>query len=277
MSVDLAENAQDSLHGYDPTMTGFALAIDPIRHRRFDAGLHRLTELHQARKTYGKGGGMLIFGPSGVGKTILVSSYMKKHERRSSLQGTHIPVLYVTVPAAPTAKALAETILISLGYPKAHRGTGPQKTSTIYEFFQHCSVEMLILDEFQHLFYAPTLSHFREVTDWLKNLISLTEVAIVGCGLPESQAVVNANEQLARRFSAHFSLSPFSIEDEGDFKEFRGILKLLQAQIPISFKTPLYEANMARRCQMASHGLIDYMRKVLEGPSMSPRVPDAQK
>src|SRR3546814_3817665 len=69
---------------------------------------------------------------------------------------------------------------------------------------------MLILDEFQHLFYAPNLGHFRSATDWLKVLIDETKVAIVACGLPEAQAVVNANEQLARRFAAHF---PFRSEE----------------------------------------------------------------
>src|SRR3546814_7856648 len=81
----------------------------------------------------------------------------------------------------------------------------------------------------------------------------------------EAQAVVNANEQLARRFAAHFPFSPFSIQDADDFREFRSVLKVLQTQIPLPFKTPLYEANMARRCQIASHGLLDYTRKVLEG------------
>lgn len=252
-------------HAEDPTLMGFTLVTDPIRHQRFDAGLYRLAELHQTRKIYGEGGGILISGPSGVGKTVLVSSYMKKHKRNSSLDGTHIPVLCVTVPSAPTAKALAETILINLGYPKAHRGTESGKTFIIRDLFQRCSVEMLILDEFQHLFYAPNLGHFRSATDWLKVLIDETKVAIVACGLPEAQAVVNANEQLARRFAAHFPFSPFSIEDADDFREFRSVLKVLQTQIPLPFKTPLYEANMARRCQIASHGLLDYTRKVLEG------------
>src|SRR3546814_18575413 len=77
----------------DPALMGFTLVTDPIRHQRFDAGLSRLTELHQTRKTNGEGGGLTISGPSDVGKTVPVSSYTQKHKRNSSHTETHIPVL----------------------------------------------------------------------------------------------------------------------------------------------------------------------------------------
>lgn len=244
---------------------GFRLDSNPIQHKRFDSGLHSLTELHYARRTSGRGSGLLITGPSGAGKTVLVSSYSSQFLPESTLGRTKIPVLLVTVPSSPTSNSLSEAILIALGYPKASRGSGPQKTLIIHEFFQRCDVELLILDEFQHLFYAPTIVHFRDVTDWLKNLISLTNVAVVACGLPEAQSVVDANEQLARRFSARFTLSPFALGDESDFGEFRSVLKLLQGSMPIGTETPLYEANMARRILVASYGLLDYVAKVIEG------------
>lgn len=258
MITPRAGSEHEALHG-------FRLISDPIQHRRFNTGLYKMAELHHARQVKGSGGGVLITGPAGAGKTVLVSSYASRFQRESTLGSTKIPVLVVTVPSSPTAKSLGEAILIALGYPKAYRGSGPQKTVLIHELFERCGVELLILDEFHHLFYAPTITHFRDVTDWLKNLISLTNIAVVACGLPEAQSVVDANEQLARRFSARFALSPFDGATTEDFTEFRGILKLLQEHLPVPFETPIYEANMARRMLIASHGLMDYVRKILEG------------
>lgn len=106
---------------------------------------------------------------------------------------------------------------------------------------------------------------YRDVTDWLKRLISNTNVGIVACGLPEAALVVESNEQLARRFSARLQLTPFALEDDKDFLEFRGLLRSLQELLPMPLETPLHEANLARRMYFASYGLFDYLGKVLEG------------
>jgi len=263
--IDLIRQTRPVVSSELANLHGFRLASSPIQHRRFNTGIYKMAELHHARQVNGSGGGVLITGPSGAGKTVLVSSYASRFQRESSLGHTRIPVLFVTVPSSPTAKSLGEAILIALGHPKAYQGSGPQKTVLIHELFKRCGVELLILDEFHHLFYAQTILHFRDVTDSLKNLISLTNIAVVACGLPEAQSVVDANEQLSRRFSARFALSPFNGTDQEDFNEFRGILKFLQENLPVPFETPIYEANLARRMLVASHGLMDYVCKTLEG------------
>ncbi|MDF2864675.1 MAG: hypothetical protein K0S02_4947 [Achromobacter mucicolens] len=247
------------------SLFGFRLPIAPIQHRRFSEGLCRIAELHHSRQRFGSGGGVLITGPSGAGKTLLVSCYASQFAHETTLAGTRIPVLRLTVPSSPTAKSLSETILIALGYPKAHRGSGPQKTALILEFFDRCGLELMILDEVHHLLYASTIQYFRDVTDWLKNLISIANVAVVACGLPEAIAVVEANEQLASRFSARYALTPLGMASDTDFREFRSVLKLFGEALPLPMATPLHEANMARRMHVASYGLLDYVRKVLEG------------
>lgn len=243
---------------------GFRLPRDPLPHQRFKTGLMHIAELHHAVRAHKQGGGLLLLGPSGAGKSTLVQDYAKRFPPCPKDAGMAVRVLPVTVPSAPTSKSLGEAILMALGYLKAHRGSAPYKLGVILDLFGKCDVEVLILDEFHHLFYAPTVAHFRDVTDWLKNLISLTHIAVVGCGLPEAEAVVAANEQLSRRFSARFNLVPFSLEPE-DFDEFRAILKELQAKLPVACECPLHEANLARRFLVGSHGLLDYVTKILEG------------
>lgn len=236
----------------------------PIPHRRFKEGLRLISDLHFSVTSYQTSDAILVTGPSGCGKSTLLEDYKGRFPSEKQQGGDKIPVVVVVVPSVPTSKILAEAILLALGYPKAHRGGAAQKTPVIIDLFKKCGVELLILDEFQHLFYAPSVVHFRDVTDWLKTLISKSDVGVVGCGLPEAESVVDANEQLRRRFSARYRLTPFTQEGE-DFAEFRAVLKSLQSQLPIPTHEPLYEANVARRMLVASYGLLDYVSKILEG------------
>ncbi|WP_153117771.1 TniB family NTP-binding protein [Rhodocyclus tenuis] len=249
----------------DSPGVGFKLAIDPLPHQRYREAMSRVAELHLRRRIHGAGGGLLLTGPSGAGKSTMVRTYHGRFPREHLADRTVVPVLLVSVPASPTARSLAGAILEALGQRKAHRGTAPEKTSWIYELFAKCGVEMVILDEFQHLFYAPTLNAFRDITDWLKNFLEDTRVGMVACGLPAAEWVVNSNEQLARRFSERIRISPFSLEVGEDFQEFRGILKAFEVGLPLPTEVPLYESNLARRFHVGSYGLLDYVVKILEG------------
>jgi hypothetical protein len=68
---------------------------------------------------------------------------------------------------------------------------------------------------------------------------------------------------MRRRFGAPLYMSPFSFYDSKNKLEFRGVLKALQSSLPIEC-TDLSEPNMARRFYFATHGLMDYIIKILD-------------
>lgn len=251
--------------GADISLVGFSLKKTLLPHSRFRQGLRRIAWLHHYSQQNEVGGGLLLTGPSGLGKTTILQHYLELFPRVAESNRTRIPVLYVTTPASPTVKSMAEAILVALGDPMARRGSAEEKTFRIYQLLQVCQVELLLIDEFQHFCYAHSIVEFRSIADWLKNVIGLTGMGVVLCGLPEAEMVIQSNEQLARRFSTKYALTPFKLDREDDFKEFRGILKAFQAAIPLPPEEPLYEANLARRFMVASNGLLDYVRKILEG------------
>lgn len=147
----------------DTSLWGFKLRTPPIPHRRFREGMCRIAELHHGRRTYQVGGGLLLIGSSGIGKSTLIESYESLYPRVHGPEGTTIPVLRVSVPSSPSAKSLAEAILVALKDPKAHRGSAAEKTERIAVWLERCGVELLLLDEFKHLVYTPALSGFRVV------------------------------------------------------------------------------------------------------------------
>lgn len=245
--------------------TSFSLRKTLLTHSRFKHAITQIAELHHHSKSNNVGGGFLITGPSGVGKTTILQHYLDHFPRIKALQKTVIPVLHVVTPASPTVKSFAEAILLALGDPMAQRGTAEEKTFRIYQLLKACEVEILLIDEIQHFYYAHTIVEFRRITDWLKNMISLSGLAVVMFGLEEAETVVFSNEQLARRFSSRLYIAPFKLSDEHDFKEFRAALKGMQEVLPLVVEEHLHEANLARRFLIGSNGLLDYVRKVLEG------------
>ena len=180
---------------------GFRFVLEaPLPHQRFKHGMYAIAELHQRRCTYGIGGGLLLSGPSGAGKSTLIKAYHAQFPRQHEEGRTRIPVLLVTVPSSPTSKSLACAILESLGQKKAHRGSAPEKTAVIHTLFERCGVEMVLLDEFHHLFYAPSLNAFRDVTDWLKNLFEETGVGLVGS---TSRPLRSMTQRISRNSEAY--------------------------------------------------------------------------
>lgn len=246
----------------------FMFQIEPMAHRRYKSAMRAMEELHERRKHYGVGGGLLLTGPSGAGKSTMLRAFHSRFPRRHLSDRTQIPILMFSVPSSPTTRSLAGGMLEAMGQRNAHRGTAPEKTALLRDLFAKCDVQMVLIDEFQHLFYTPTLNAFRDVTDWLKNFLEDTKVGMVACGLPASEAVVSSNEQLARRFSARIRITPFDFDRGEDALEFRGMLKALEAHLPLRSETPLHESNMARRLYIASYGLLDYVIKILEGAAV---------
>jgi DNA transposition AAA+ family ATPase len=243
----------------------FSLRKTLLEHTRYKQALTLIAELHEHSRHNNVGGGLLITGPSGVGKTTILEQYLDVFPRVQLPQKTTIPVLHVVTPGTPTFKSMAESILLALGDPMALRGTAEDKTFRIYQLLKACEVELLLVDEFQHFYYAHSVNEFRRISDWLKNLISISGIAVVLFGLPEAETVVYSNEQLARRFSTKQRLGSFRLNNPYDFMEFRAVLMGFQKKLPVSVEVPLFEANLTRRFLVASNGLLDYLRKILEG------------
>jgi len=100
-----------------------------------------------------------------------------------------------------------------------------------------CEIELLLIDEFQHFYYANSIVEFRKISDWLKNLISNTGLAVVLAGLPEAELVVRSNEQLDRRFSTRLALTPFDLDSPHEFDEFRSNPERVSSQVTSSTRS----------------------------------------
>lgn len=246
------------------TLLNFSLADVILEHRQFDAAMTAIANVHHSRKTQGYSTGLLICGPSGVGKSTIIRQYSQHFPAYDEGNRTVMPVLVVTCPSSATASGLMSAMFTAMHYPVPSRSDLADKTLKVIKLIKLLGVQLLLLDEFQHAYYTATLPAFRQLIDTVKVVITETNIASVLVGLHEAHEVIATNEQVARRHSEKLEITPFKLEDDEDFKEFRSILKSYQAAMPLPVEVPLYEANLARRFLIASHGNLDYLRRLLE-------------
>jgi DNA replication protein DnaC len=243
---------------------GFSLADVTLNHRRYGEAMAAIAKLHLAQQTHHHGGGLLICGPSGIGKSTILKNYSVNFPTFAEGRQTIMPVLLVTCPSSATANGLISAMFDAMGFPIPSRTDLAEKTIKICKLMKMYKVELMLLDEFQHAYYSRTLADFRQLIDTVKNIMNETKVASVLVGLEEIDEVISTNEQVARRHSEKIEMTTFKLDDEDDFREFRAILKSYQAVFVIPPEIPLYEANLARRFLVASNGNLDYLRRILE-------------
>lgn len=250
-------------HSSNENLTCFTLRKEIIEHSTFTYAVREIARLHNRWRVAGVAEGQLLVAQTGSGKTTVLEYYESKFERVFNNQGTQIPVLRVDTPESPTVKSLAEAILYALGDPGAASGTATVMTNRIIHFFKRCGVELLLIDEFQHFYDSHRKAESKRVTDWLKNLINKAAIPVILAGLPRSISVVNRNPQLRRRFGSPHYMEPFAFNTDAEQKEFRGILSGIQSCLPVS-SVDLSDTNLAQRFYYATHGLMDYVVKLID-------------
>jgi hypothetical protein len=198
----------------------------------------------------------MVTGESGCGKTSLAKAYRRKYPPVETENGTTIPVLYSLISAPATVKGVTAGLLASMGEPFPGHGTITTMTPKLDTLLANCGVQLIILDEFQHLIDKDSKRVLFNTADWLKNLIDRTGIPVVLMGLPESYQILKDHKQLRRRFSAHVNLEPFGFESDAEINEFRIFLKMVDDHLPLSQRSNLYEFYTALRFFLASDGFI---------------------
>ena len=115
--------------------------------------------------------GVIISGPSGTGKTTALTQLGRTHERhtrkRHPADRHRLPVLYVTVPPAATARMLAVEFARFLGLDLHRPGEHHRhRRRGLRHRRQHPGVELVLIDELHNLNLATRTG--AEVSDQLK-------------------------------------------------------------------------------------------------------------
>lgn len=236
-----------------------------IRHPQFEQAYQQILSAYEMNCQVKIPQHLICVGESGTGKSTIKQELEKAYPPCLVNDIPLIPILVIDTPALPTVKNLAEAVLVKLGDPLFSRGSAIDKTHRIQTLFKACGVKLVIFDELQHFIDQGKTYNTLKVADWLKTLIDNTQVSTVLMGLERSEQILQVNEQLRRRFSRRIDLKPFDLEELQDWQYFIGILKKIDQEIALPNPLVLTDKVLVRRIHFATHGIIDYMVKLLLG------------
>lgn len=239
----------------------FSLRSSCIDHPQFLRALNRISEVHEISRASKKGKGIALLGPSGAGKTTVLEEYIRSYVPSKHVPGGK-PIVFVEVPSSPTPKSLGTAILIAIGDQFAHRGSAEEKLFRIVTLLRGLNTELIVFDEAQH-FVERRRTPNGETTDWLKNLLNASKIAVVLAGLKKTEELLFSNEQLRRRFSSTAYYDRFNVYGSAGASNFASLLKAFEKTIPVPALEFTASETLAR-FYYASYGLIDYLIKVIE-------------
>ena len=235
--------------------------IDTLQAQR---AFERLKEVRQDTLRSRTSKGLLLQGPSGVGKTTLIQEFISATFQGGFVPGKRCAAIRVEIPSSPSKKNLATAVLLALGDPFAtsRRHSAEAKFQGIVKLLEILEVELVILDEAQHLIDYKRATTY-EAADWIKSLLNATRSTFVLVGLPRTEQLLWANEQLRRRFSASVLYDRLRWDSREDQNEFAALVNAIGGILPVP-TVNLVTDPMLHRLHHASYGLIDYLIKILD-------------
>jgi hypothetical protein len=237
-----------------------------VRYPRFQALHEEIQRCQQLSQLTGEPHCLALEGVTGAGKSTLVKSYAQSFPRSETPEGARLPVLYMEVPSPATIKGAAAAMLLQLGDPAATKGTLWSMNERVLLFIKACGVQLVIWDDFHHLFDAETERVLARVSDWLKVLIKEAGIPFLVVGIEgKVDLILQANPQLSRLFATRETLRPFAWnEAEADtVREFSRFVQFAEQALgrPLASAPPRVE--MLYRLHYATGGVVGNVMNLL--------------
>lgn len=190
----------DPLAGGTASVSGGLPALYWLDHPLAQEGLRRLREVYEAPSTH-RPGGMLIYGDTNNGKTMLALRFAKEVNKSTSdsSEGRECPVIYVQSPPGPDIGALYSGILMAVNAPFAATHRPQQKQEQIIHLLPQLGTRMIIIDEL-HNILAGKVDRRNLFLNGLKFLSNELRIPLVAIGTNDARVALQTDQQLGNRF-----------------------------------------------------------------------------
>ncbi|WP_282066405.1 TniB family NTP-binding protein [Vibrio rotiferianus] len=222
---------------------------------------------------------MIVVGDTGAGKTTIINKYLAQNPRTETNEGAVIPILSTSLPPNATPITASEQLLSDLGDPFAFsRGNDPVKIAKeVADLMKSCEVELIIIDEFQHMIDRKKKEVLHSAADWLKMLIVRSKIPVVLFGMPYSVVILEANRQLAGRFELQHKLEPFRLNNKSNRALYKTFLVMLDNALPFKESSDLATTDMMKRIYAFSDGNLRRIRRLINRASRYAQIANSSK
>lgn len=226
-----------------------ALSIDRIRinHTRFMSAMDGVARVIQVGNHTKQPVGVTVVAPAGSGKSLLIDCVRNNvcdwpFLRRSG-------VLVASLKESPSVAQIQGDLLECFHYAvptRSVRSTNNAMFNVLTRAIAQHSIQLIALDEFQHVFLARQNDVRASVGDWLKRLMTETCVPVLLAGTEMLRTIEEADPQLSSRIAAIFTLPSFENDSDwiGLLSAFASASKDIDLSIlPTKLATPMFKAT----------------------------------
>jgi predicted AAA+ superfamily ATPase len=168
----------------------------------------KLAEL--LRKSYLDSAGLLITGPTGMGKTTFANAAVRclsagvLHTPTSDKR----PVIFVNAPQLSSRGGLATELLIALGDKSPTKGKIGEKILRIANYCRRQEVKLIIIDEI-HDYLPKNVDGSTPTVTFLKQLMNATKVPFLFMGTEKAKRLISNHPELAGRVEERVEFPTF--------------------------------------------------------------------
>ncbi len=184
---------------------------------------------------------LLIFGASGMGKTMIIEKFVRAHPPRfdESSGIDHRPVIVVQMVASPHEGRFYHRLLSVIGAPPPTRATLGQLETQALRLLQEIAPRMLIIDEVQNLI-AGTYREQRRMLNLLRFLGNELRIPLICLGSHEARDAVRGDAHLNSRFE------PYGLPPWRHDADFHGLIGGLLWSLPLRLPSELTDSALKR-------------------------------
>ena len=216
--------------------------------------------------------GVIVSGASGTGKTSALSQLGRAHElavrRRHPDQPYRLPVIYVTVPPAATARMLAVEFARFLGLELPARSNITDVTNAVCALAAHAGVELVCVDELHNISLASRAG--AEVSDQLKYFAERLPATFVFAGIDiEAQGLFAGvrGRQMAGRFTVIPS-HPFDYGTAEQRNAWRSLIATMEGQLRLHHHRDGTLVALAEHLYKRTGGAIGSLSQLIRGAAV---------
>jgi hypothetical protein len=249
-----------------------------IAHPQSKEILKKMERCHETMTLSPEPKSMSIIGPTGSGKSTVIKKYMEQYPLSIEDKSTKLTIFNAVIPSDSTPRRFIRSLLRSLvaqtsnckpEHVSEHLANDQDSDATklrLYKFLNDAGVELIILDEFQHLISNKKDTSNRvllELAKTIKVMIIETGIPIIMVGTGRANMVFDADEEVSRRFHYSVEMRPFMLDSDDNVKIFRMFLGQVDKLLPFETRSDLASIDLAIRMYAASNGFIDDIMRII--------------
>ncbi|MFF4756641.1 TniB family NTP-binding protein [Streptomyces sp. NPDC002514] len=212
---------------------------------------------------------LIVTGPAGAGKTTALLQIGRTchlaHTRRqgNTAAAGQVPVAYVLVPPAASAKTLALEFARYLGIPVASRMSQAQIVNSVCHTYTTAGVRLVLIDEIHRL--NPRTTTGAQSADLLKDLTERISATFVYAGIDVTATPLFTGvrgAQLAARASL-IDCDPFPAR-HGEHEPFKDLIRSMENALDLRYHRPGSLVRLAPYLHTRTAGRIGSLARLIK-------------